>query len=253
MKLVRDTRLLFTRGTMATLRNPVWVVMGLFQPVCYMLLFAPLLDGVASTPGFPSGGGLGFFTPGVLVMLGTLSAAFTGFGLISDLRAGVIERFRVTPVHRLALPLGSALRDVTVLMVQSVLVLLVALPLGLRASPGGIAVSLALITLIGLLMASCSYALALTLKDENALASLVNFFFLPLLLLSGIFLPLALAPDWLRMAAALNPFSYAVDATRALFDGDFGDPSVIYGFGIMATLTLLALLWAARSFRRATA
>jgi ABC-2 type transport system permease protein len=44
-----------------------------------------------------------------------------------------------------------------------------------------------------------------------------------------------------------------VDATRSLFDGDFGDPSVIYGFGIMATLTVLALLWAARAFRRATA
>jgi ABC-2 type transport system permease protein len=195
MKLLRDTWLLFARGVMATLRNPVWVVMGLFQPVCYMLLFAPLLDGLASAPGFPSGGGLEFFTPGVLVMLGTLSAAFTGFGLISDLRTGVIERFRVTPVHRLALPFGSALRDVTVLVVQSLLVLLVALPLGLHASVWEIAVSLALIVLIGLLMASCSYALALTLKDENALASLVNFLFLPLLLLSGIFLPLTLAPD----------------------------------------------------------
>ncbi len=61
-----------------------------------------------------------------------------------------------------------------------------------------------------------------------------------------------LAEDWLQ-TAALNPFSYAVDATRALFDGDFGDPAVIHGFGIMATLTLLALLWAARTFRRATA
>lgn len=252
MKLTRDTWLLFARGMKTTLRNPAWVVMGLFQPVCYMLLFAPLLDGVASAPGFPSGGGLEFFAPGVLVMLGTLSAAFTGFGLISDLRAGVIERFRVTPVHRLALPLGSALRDVVVLLVQSALVLLIAFTFGLRASVWGIAASLALIVLVGLLMASCSYALALTLKDENALASLVNFLFLPLLLLSGIFLPLTLAPDWLRKAATLNPFSYAVDATRVLFAGDFGDSSVIYGFGIMATLTVLALLWAARSFRRAT-
>jgi len=38
-----------------------------------------------------------------------------------------------------------------------------------------------------------------------------------------------------------------------LLDGDFGDPSVVYGFGIVGALTLLALGWAARTFRRATA
>jgi ABC-2 type transport system permease protein len=44
-----------------------------------------------------------------------------------------------------------------------------------------------------------------------------------------------------------------VDAARALFNGDFGDATVVYGFGIIAVLSLLALWWAARSFRRVTA
>jgi ABC-2 type transport system permease protein len=252
MKLLRDTWLLFCSNLMGTLRNPVWLLVGLFQPICFLLLFAPLLDAIANAPGFPPGGALTVFTPGMLVMMGMYGAAFVGFGLIADLRAGVIERLRVTPVSRLALLLGRALRDILMLVVQSVLMLLVAWPLGLRADLSGMALAFGILVLIGLLMASCSYALALALKSEDALAPTINFFVLPLQLLSGIVLPLTLAPLWIRSVAALNPLSYAVDATRALFIGQIGDPSVPLGFIIMGVLALLATWWAARSFRQAT-
>jgi ABC-2 type transport system permease protein len=185
--------------------------------------------------------------------MGTYGAAFVGFGLIADLRAGVIERLRVTPVSRLALLLGRALRDVLVLLVQSILLILAAWPIGLRINPGGIAVALGLVALIGLVLASCSYALALALKSEDALAPTINFFVLPLQLLSGITLPLTLAPLWIRNVAAFNPLSYAVDATRSLFNGALGDASVPRGFALLAALALLATWWAARSFRQATA
>jgi ABC-2 type transport system permease protein len=253
MKLLRDTWLLFMRELMQTLRNPVWLIIGLFQPICFLLLFAPLLDGVAQAPGFPPGGALNVFTPGLLVMMGMYGAAFVGFGLLADLRAGVIERLRVTPVSRMALLLGRAIRDVLVLLVQSLLLILAAWPMGLRINPGGVAVALGLVALIGLVLASCSYALALALKSEDALAPTVNFFLVPLQLLSGITLPLTLAPLWIRNVAAFNPLSYAVDAARALFNGALGDVAVLRGFAVLALLTLLATWWAAQSFRQATA
>ena len=252
MKLLRDTWLLFAHNARTTLRNPVWVAFGVFQPVCYLLLFAPLLEGVASSPGF-GGDALAVFTPGLLVMQGILGTTFVGFGLISQLRAGVVERLRVTPVSRLALLLGSALRDVAILLVQATLLLLMAWFLGLRADPTGVVIGMGLLVLLGLVTASCSYALALLLKNEDAFASTLNFFLLPVLLLSGVFLPLTLAPAWIRAAASVNPFSYAVDATRALFDGDLGNPAVFLGFGVVGLLALVAMWWAARSFRRATA
>jgi ABC-2 type transport system permease protein len=253
MKLLRDTWLLFMRELMQTLRNPIWLIIGLFQPICFLLLFAPLLDGIAQAPGFPPGGALNVFTPGLLVMMGMYGAAFVGFGLLADLRAGVIERLRVTPVSRMALLLGRALRDVLVLLVQSLLLILAAWPMGLRINLGGIAVALGLVALIGLVLASCSYALALALKSEDALAPTVNFFLVPLQLLSGITLPLTLAPLWIRNVAAFNPLSYAVDAARALFNGALGDASVLRGFAVLALLALLATWWAAQSFRQATA
>ena len=56
-----------------------------------------------------------YFVPGLLIQLGLFGSAFVGFAIISDWRAGVIERFRVTPVGRLAIMSGRVLRDVLAL------------------------------------------------------------------------------------------------------------------------------------------
>jgi ABC-2 type transport system permease protein len=253
MKLLRDTSLLFLRSMRATWRSPAWVIIGIFQPICYMLLYAPLFNRLTRVPGFPQGNALQVFTPGVLVMLGMFSATFVGYDLIFELRAGVIERLRVTPVSRLALLLGPTLRDVMSLLVQSLLLVLVAWLLGLRASVAGLLLILGLQILMGLLMASCSYALALTIKDVNAMASIIQTFILPVMLLSGIILPMELAPPIIHDIADANPFFYAVEAARALFHGAIADAAVWHGFAIMALIALLAMFWAARSFRQAVA
>src|SRR5579884_2741603 len=149
---------------------------------------------------------------------------------------------RVTPVSRFALLLGRALRDIVTLLVQSLLLVLVALPFGLHIQAVGLLVMLALIALIGLLTASLSYALALWLKSEDAFAPLLFTATLPLLLLSGVLLPLSLAPDWLRAIANANPLAYAADAARSLFNNHLGDASVARGVLIMGLLAVVAVV-----------
>jgi hypothetical protein len=50
-KLLRDTWLIFARSLMLTLRNPVWVFVGILQPVLYLALYAPLLGRCPSDKG----------------------------------------------------------------------------------------------------------------------------------------------------------------------------------------------------------
>jgi ABC-2 type transport system permease protein len=253
MKLLRDTGLLFGRYLTLTLRNPVWLVVNVSQPLFFLVLFGPLLRPLAGTPGFPPGEPFNVFVPGLLVQLALFGTAFAGFSLIGEVRYGVIERMRVTPVSRVALLLGRALRDTLVLVVQALILVLCAVPFGLRVSPLGLAVTLGLLCLMGVLFASLSYALALRLGSEDALAATLNTVTMPLLLLSGILLPLSLAPAWLRTLAAANPLSYAVTAARALFNEQLGDPSIPRAVAILGLLAAAALLMASRAFRRATA
>src|ERR1700736_5643337 len=149
MSLARDTGLVFERYLWIFLRNPVWVIIGVIQPALYLVLFAPLLESISHVPGFPSGGAYNVFVPGLLIQLGLFGASGVGFGLIAELRAGVIERFRVTPVSRFALLLGRALRDILTMVVQSLILLLLAIPFGLQPTVFGVFVMLGLVALIG--------------------------------------------------------------------------------------------------------
>src|SRR3979411_2971918 len=187
------------------LRNPVCLIVGVIQPVFYLLLFAPLLEGISKSPGFPQGGAYNVFVPGLLIQLGLFGASGVGFGLIAELRSGVIERLRVTPVSRFALLLGRTLRDILIMVVQALLLIFMALPFGLSIHPLGIGLMLALLALLGLMMPPVSYALALWLGDEDSFAPLIFTATLPLLLLSGVLLPMSFAPEWLGVIPAANP------------------------------------------------
>lgn len=251
LKFIHDSWLIFCSALRTTLRNPAWVAIGLFQPICYMLLFAPLLKNLIGVPGFPSGGAYNIFTPGLMLMMAIFGAGFAGFGVIGRLREGVIERWRVTPVSRLAMMVGIITVDLLNLLVQTILLLIIGLLLGFQPNIGGMLLLVVLLLIAGTVMASCSYAVALVLKNESSLAATVNLFALPLLLLSGVMLPLTLAPDVLQNIAKANPFAYAVTAARALVNGNFGDVAIIQAFTIFVIAAALALFWATRAIRKA--
>jgi ABC-2 type transport system permease protein len=220
-----------------------------FQPVMYLLLFAPLLKPALTPLGASTDADVyRIFVPGLLVLLAIFGGLFQGFGLIAELRAGVIERSRVTPVSRLALLLGRSLRDVVSLLAQAGIITLLALLFGLRVHVGYLLLAYLLLALIALMTSSASYAIALIVRSEDALAPLMNTVAQPILLLSGILLPLLFAPAWLKRVADWNPFSWAVDGTRALFAGDVGNDKVWQGLLIIGVLTVLTVLWAARKF-----
>jgi ABC-2 type transport system permease protein len=253
MRVFLDTWLIFQRSVILTLRNPVWIVMGLMQPILYLLLFGPLLNNIARMPGFPPGGAFNVFVPGILVMTALFGTVFVGFGLCDEVREGVVERMLVTPMSRVAMLLGRSLRDVVFLLCQAMLLVVLAIPFGLSVNGGGLIVALALLALVGLVMSPLSYSLALLLGSEDALAPTVNAIALPLLLLSGVMLPMTLAPDWLQTLAKANPLYHAVAATRDLFNANLGDPEVVVGVAMMAALATLMVAIGARSFSRAAA
>jgi ABC-2 type transport system permease protein len=250
-KFLTDTGLVFRRSLTRTIRNPMWILVNLFQPLLYLLLFAPLLEGL-QMPGFTQTGSLSYFVPGVLVMI-SFSAAFFGMNILNDLRDGVVERFRVTPASRLALLLGMVLQDVLVFLLQCATLVAVATIMGLRPNWTGMGLLFGLMALVGLAMVSFSYALTMLIRDQGTLAGMISTLTVPLLLLSGVLLPMTLAPDLLQTLAQFNPFAIAVNAGRALVIGELGDPSILLGLGVFTGLAFLALLWAVRVFRRSTA
>ncbi len=100
-----ETYVIFQRQMRILLRNPVWVFFGLTQPILYLVLFGPLLKAVG-VGGLRGDDAWRVFVPGLLLQLAIFGAGFAGFGIIQELREGVIDRQRVTPARRVSLILG---------------------------------------------------------------------------------------------------------------------------------------------------
>ena len=253
MSVLREALIVFGYQLRLLLRVPVWVFIGLVQPLFYLTLFAPLLHPLTQVRGFPPGDAWQVFVPGLLIQLGIFGSLFVGFGLIAEIRYGVVERMRVTPASRLALLLGRVLRDTLVLLVQAALLTLIAMLFGLRVGAAGALLTVALVGLLGVALSSLSYAAGMWLKSEDALAPLLNMVALPVLLLSGIILPMTLAPGWLFKLSRASPFAYVVEAARAAFLGHFDAPTIVAGLVAATLLAAVGLIVARRLFQRESA
>jgi ABC-2 type transport system permease protein len=252
MRLLRDILLIYRRQVRQSLRVPMTLVIGLLQPILYLLFFGPVFSRVSASF-HTEATGLQLFVPGILVQLGMFSSSFVGFSLIAELRSGIIERFRVTPISRLALLLGRTLRDATLLGLQGVVLLTIAFALGLRAPVAGVAIALGMVVALGIALSSLSYALGLVTRQEFVFAPFLNMVLVPVLLLSGILLPMSQAPGWLQTVSRFNPLAHVVDGIRDAFLGRYGTPNVVGGALAVAALAVLSVTLATRLFARENA
>jgi ABC-2 type transport system permease protein len=258
--MLHDTLVTFRYQMRLLLREPVWIAIALFQPLMYLALFAPLLKPIVEAQsrqggagGFPVGDAWQIFVPGLLIQLGIFGSMFVGFSLIAEIRSGVIERMRVTPASRLGLLLGRVMRDTVVLLIQAALLTGVAMMFGLRVPLAGALITIVIVGLLGVSLSALSYAAGMWLKSEDALAPLLNMVSLPVLLLSGILLPMTLAPKWLQTLSLANPFRHVVDAARVAFLGNTSDSALLWGLLSASLLAVFGVVIASRVFQRESA
>ncbi len=253
MRTPRDTVLLYQRYFVQMLRNPVWLAVGFSTPLLYLALFTPLLKHIAGSAGLPGSSVLDGFLPGILALLAFASGSGLGFSTIFELRAGVTERFRVTPASRFAILLGPILASMTLMFVFDAVLVAAGAAFGFHVHWLGLAVLAVLLGLLMMMMGAFSIATALLTKEISGFAAIINGINLPVLLLAGVLLPISIGPLWMRVLAHFNPLYYLVAASRLLANGHFAGHQVWQAFAVLVPLCALVLAWATRVFRRAVA
>ena len=132
------------------------------------------------------------------------------------------------------------------LVSQATVLILVGVAFGLRAPIAAVLLSYVFLVLVAIGLSALSYAVALRLKSEDAFAPLINSVVVPLILLSGVMLPMTLGPDWLKRASDFMPIRWIVDGVRDAFSGDLWSSHVMWG-GIWAViLAVLAFVFGKR-------
>ena len=250
MIAVRQTAGFTLRHLRTLWRQPAFVVITLMSPLLWLLLFSQLFSSVAQIPGF-TGSYLDYMVPGLVVMTAVSSAGWTGMTFVEDINGGVMDRLLVSPVWRGSLNAGLLAQTACVNVVQSLIIVGIALMMGAHFAGGvaGIAVMIAVAVLAGSIFAALSNGFAMVVRRRESVIGAVSMITTPLTFLSSIFMRPELLPGWIRSVSAFNPVNWAAEAARAVA-GPGADWAAAGSRALaLGAVVLVAVTLATRAFR----
>jgi ABC-2 type transport system permease protein len=215
------------------LRNGEQLVLTLIIPVLLLAAFSQ-----ENLVTYPARSRIDFLAPGILA-LAVMSTAFTSQAIATgfERRYGVLKRLGATPLSRRGLIAAKTLTVLVVEVLQAVVIVVVALPLGWHPRGGPAAVAWAVLLMVAATAAFSGLALLLagTLRAEATLAA-ANLVYLVMLGIGGIVFPLTKFPAGAQRPLKLLPAGALSDGLRSVLQ---------YGRGLPALDLLVLVVWAA--------
>ena len=251
MTAVRHTWFMIGRQTRNLLREPIWIVILLVQPMVWLVLYGQLFKNVTRLGGFGTSSYITFLAPAIVVMNAFFGATWSGMSMINDLDHKVVERFLATPASRFSIVLSQIVRSALTAAIQAVVILLVSVALGVRIHTGflgWLTIILAAI-LVNSAFAGVSQAIALLTRREATMIAVANFIGLPLLFLSTTMIARPQMPEWMQTVAKFNPVDWGVRAARDVVLPNTAWSTVGWYLLLLLGLSAATAGWATWTFR----
>jgi ABC-2 type transport system permease protein len=194
---------------------------------------------------------LAFITPGIIALTALSGAVNSGMTLLEEKIKGILKEYFVAPIPRMSILLASTGSGMVKTLIQSSIILLLAIVLGARLTGGITGIISALLYLFLYIFAFVGFSngVAIRSRSTGGYHMLLFVLNLPLLFLSNALYPLATMPVWMRIFAYLNPTTYVVDGLRQSLFG-VGDLPALLNFAVLVAFALLCSWFGLRSFRR---
>lgn len=238
------------RNLIAYRRVPQLLVFSTIQPVIFVLLFRYVFGGAVAVPG---GRYVDYLIPGIFVQTVVFGAMGTAIGLASDLKSGLLERFRSLPMARSAVLAGRTSADLVRNVFVAALMAIVGFAVGFRVhtNPLAFVAGLGLVLLFGYVLCWVFALVGLAVGDPETAQAAAFPLMAPLVFASSAFVPVASMPAWLQTFADHQPVSVTASAVRALMQGGPTSWYLVQSVGwCLAILAVFAPL-AVRRYRRA--
>lgn len=246
--------LVLTQRSLRTLvSDPRMIVFSILQPLIMLTLFSQIFASIANTPGFPQGVAyIDFLMPAILVNTAMQSALQAGVGLVTDMKNGVLARFRSLPIRSGSVLVARSLSDLVRTAAQLLLMLVFAVVVFGYSPAGGVVgtgAALALALAVGWGLGWIFLAIAAWLRNAELMQTVGFLAMFPLMFASSAYVPISGLPGWLQAVAKVNPLTFAVDAARSLA---LAQPvtGVVGALVTSAVLAVAGWLFAVKGFRR---
>ncbi len=193
-----------------------WIGM-VTQPLLYLTLVGYGISSAMSFRQAPAGAPVNYVTfmyPGIIGMSVLFTSIFSAVSIIWDREFGFLKEVLVAPVPRWAVAAGKALGIMTVVSVQTVVLLALAPLAHVPLGPLMILKTLAVAALTALTLGGFGIAVASRMTSFESFQLIMNVVTMPMFFLSGVLYPLRGLPTWLNVLAHIDPLTYGVDGLR---------------------------------------
>lgn len=246
-----DTWTLIGRSLEHIFRNLDQLLGLTVQPLMFLLLFRYVFGGAIDTGGVAY---VNFLVAGILVQMAAFGATTTSFSVATDVKKGVIDRFKSLPMTSSAVLTGHVVADLARNVISSTIMIVAAFPLGFRPVAGWAEwlQILGIILLFTLAISWLSAIMGLLARSIETVQWMSFLIIFPLTFASAAFVPTSTMPHALRLFAENQPVTHVIEAIRALMNGrpvgNHAWLSVVWSLAI----TVVAVPLAAYLFRHRT-
>jgi ABC-2 type transport system permease protein/oleandomycin transport system permease protein len=244
--MISDTLVLAKRQLLRIPRIPDELITSALQPVLMVMMFRYVFAGAINVPRTSY---INYLMAGVFVISLILGSAFSGIGLATDLRLGLIDRFRSLPMTQSAVLIGRTLAD----LLRTTFIILITWGVGLLVGfrPQGSILNwlaaIGLLVLASFMFSWFNVLLGLLLHSVEAVQQSVVIWGLPLMFVSSALVPTATMPSWLQPFAEHQPVSVIITTVRGLVlsqpDAGYIGQSLVWCIGLLVTCISLSI-WA---------
>ena len=254
-QFMQETRALTRRWILRTRSEMGALILGLFQPLIWLVLFGHMFGKVATwnKAAFQTDNYLAFQTGGVIAFTILNNALMGAVPLLFDRENGYLFKLLAAPISRASLLVSRFIYVTVFSLTQALLILGCAYMMGVSVGNGAFGVLE--ILLAGALLCFgftlLSIALVFVFPGHAAFFTAIGFVMTPILLLSDALMPLSAMPDWLQWLAWLNPLTHAVALMRPAVIGPAAGPhSVVVPVVYLLAFDVLMLWFAAAMVKR---
>jgi len=241
-QLIKKTLIIFEFEVRKLRHDPLEVFVRLIQPILWLVIFGSVFNRyrVIDTGNMSY---ISYLTPGVMAQSLLFTAIFYGIAITWDKDSGILAKLMATPTSRGSIIIGKALSAGVRGLLQSAVIVLIALLLGVTFIFGILNVIgiIIIIVLASTCFASLSIVFASFLRKRERFMGVIQLITMPLFFASNALYPIELMPQPLQYVTWFNPLYYVVDSLRSLLiTNNLG--SVPFHIGVLLLITVLFVL-----------
>jgi len=242
MNFIKKTGVILEFEIRKIIHDPFELFVRMIQPILWLLVFGTMFNryGIIKTGNVSY---ISFLTPGVIAQSILFTSIFYGIAITWDKDSGILAKLMATPTSRGSIVLGKGLSAGVRGIVQSAVIMLLAIPLGVTfdLAPINILGFIVIVILASTCFACLSIVFASLLRRRERFMGVIQLITMPFFFASNALYPIEAMPPILQYVTRFNPLYYVVDGLRSLLiTNDLH--AVPLDFGVLLLVTIFFVL-----------